>query len=126
MFTGLGEGLKFCVGLTENEFKLLVSFISQTFWTKFVNGLEPLDISKRISIRDCETRSGMDRVGFCLKDSAVCGRWRYFSEEASLKVHWRTRVIVACKCSSVTSVDDDRVRCLGVSFLLSDSSTCNC
>lgn len=46
-----------------------------------------------------------------------------YRSEGSLNEHWRTRDMVAWRCSSVISEDEDTVRCLGLSFLESTSST---
>lgn len=67
-------------------------------------------------------RSRVDIAGFCLNASDVFGRCSCVSERLRNE-HCKTRLIVAWSCSSVTSVDEDRVLCLGVSFRLSVSST---
>lgn len=46
-----------------------------------------------------------------------------YLSEFSLNEHCRTRDMVAWSCSSVISDEEDTVRCLEVSFLVSVSST---
>lgn len=112
-------------GLTDPECKLYISATSWFCGVTSLKGLLPRFIKFSISMIQLDVRLRMLMWGVSLTHSLVWGRNTRDGDDL-VNEACRMPATVSCSCSTVSSVDEEVVRCRWMSFFWrSDSSTLN-
>lgn len=110
-------------GLTDPECRLKVSDTSWLTGVMSLKGFKPFFTSDSTSMIAVDVTSLIVKCGVSFRLSAVCGRNTRVGVDL-VKETCRMRATLSCNCSTVSSVDEEVVRCLWRSFFVSVSSTC--